>query len=92
MSLTRSAMVEATLQFRKGLALLAALVDNPERQRKELALRTALGWAEFHSKGEAAPEVWEALVRARALCDELRDRSNLGWVLFAQGCHSSVTG
>jgi class 3 adenylate cyclase/tetratricopeptide (TPR) repeat protein len=87
-SLARSAMVEATRQVRKGLTLLSGLVESPERQRKELALQIVLGFAEFCSKGEGTPEAWAAFVRARGLCDELGDRSNLGSVLYMQGCHS----
>jgi predicted ATPase len=87
LSLARSAMVEATRQVRKGLALLSSLVESSERQRKELALQATLGWAEFQSKGEGAPEVCEASVRARALCDQLGDRSSLGSVLYMQACH-----
>jgi class 3 adenylate cyclase/tetratricopeptide (TPR) repeat protein len=92
MSLTRSAMVEASLQSGKGLALLDGLIESPERQRKELALQTALGWAKFASKGEGAPEVGEAFIRARALCDELGDRSSLGPVLYLHACHLISAG
>jgi predicted ATPase len=91
MSVTRSAIVEATRQVRKGLALLSDLVESPERQRKELVLQTMLGWATFLSKGEADPEVQEAFVRARALCDDLGDRSSLGPLLYLQGCHLIAT-
>src|SRR5262249_35087035 len=38
-------------------------------------------------KGEGASEVWEAIVRARALCDQLEDRSNLGHILHIQGAN-----
>jgi len=87
-SLARSAMVEATRQVQKGLALLSGLVETSERQRKELALQTVLGVAQFCSKGEGALEVGEAFIRAHALCDQLGDRSNLGSVLYMQGSHS----
>src|SRR5262249_27385349 len=77
-SANRYAMVEASLQSRKGLALLHHLVEGPARWRSELGLQIILGWMEFALKGEGASEVWEAIVRARALCDQLEDRSNLG--------------
>jgi len=83
----RYALVEATLQSRKGLALLHHLVDEPMRWRSELELQFILGWTEFALKGEGAPEVWEASLRARALCDQLEDRSYLGLVLHMQGMH-----
>src|SRR5262245_49199321 len=83
----RYALVEATLQARKGLALLLNLVDGPVRWRNELELQILLAWAEYAVKGEAASEVWEASTRARALCDQLEDRSNLGDVLGMQGIY-----
>jgi hypothetical protein len=91
MSVSRSAIVEATRQVRKGLAPLSDLVESPERQRKELVLQTTLGWATFLSKGEPDPEVREAFVRARALCDHLGDRSSLGPLLYLQGSHLITT-
>jgi class 3 adenylate cyclase len=75
LSFTRSATVEAGLQLRKGLALLSSLVESPGRQRQELDLLTTLGAVEIYSKGEGAPTTWEAIVRARTLCDQLSDRS-----------------
>jgi predicted ATPase len=87
LSFTRSATVEAGLQLRKGLALLSSLVESPGRQRQELDLLTTLGAVEIHSKGEGAPTTWEAVVRARTLCDQLSDRSSLGLVLYMQGGH-----
>src|SRR5262249_42942006 len=83
----RHALVEATLQSRKGLALLLNLVDGPVRWRHELELQSLLGWAEYALKGEGASGVWEASTRARALCDQLEDRSNLGRILHMQGIY-----
>jgi predicted ATPase len=83
----RYALVEATLQSRKGLALLPNVVDGPVRWRNELGLQILLGWAELALKGEGASEVWEASTRARVLCDQLEDRSILGDVLDMQGIY-----
>jgi predicted ATPase len=63
-SVARSAMVEATRQVQKGVALLSGLVESPERQRKELALQTVLGFAQFYSKGEGALEAGQAFIRS----------------------------
>jgi predicted ATPase len=87
MSCNRYAMVEANLQARKGLALLHHLVNGPMRWRNELELQILLAWAEYAVKGEGASEVWEASLRARALCDQLEDRSHLGDVLRMQGIY-----
>ena len=83
-SVARSAMEEAVVQLRKGLALLPALAEGPQRSRQEFELRAALGWALFFLKGEGAPDTGEQFIRARALCDQLGDRSNLGQVLAMQ--------
>jgi len=77
--------VEATLQARKGLALLPNLVDGPVRWRNELELQLILGGTASALKGEGASEVWEASLRVRVLCDQLGDRSNLAEVLRMQG-------
>jgi predicted ATPase len=87
LSFARSAIVEAGLQLRKGLALVSSLVEGPEPLRQELDLLTTLGSVEIYSKGEGAPTACEAVVRARALCDQLSDRSSLGLVLYMQGGH-----
>src|SRR5262245_36798343 len=84
-SYTRYALVEATLQARKGLALLPNLVDGPVRWRNELELQLILGGTASALKGEGASEVWEASLRVRVLCDQLGDRSNLAEVLRMQG-------
>jgi class 3 adenylate cyclase/tetratricopeptide (TPR) repeat protein len=83
-SVARSANEEAVVQLRKGLALLPALAEGAQRSRQEFELRVGLGWALFFLKGEGASEVEEEVIRARALCDQLGDRSNLGQVLFMQ--------
>src|SRR5262245_49773792 len=89
-SYARYALVEAGLQSRKGLALLPNLVDGPVRWRSELGLQLILGWTEYALKGEAASEVWEASVRARALCDRLQDRLHLVDVLDMQGVYHAA--
>src|SRR5712691_6876265 len=53
----RSANVEAISHFTKGLELLKALPETPERTRQELALQLALGPPLRMTKGETAPEM-----------------------------------
>src|SRR5262245_4985724 len=86
-SQARYALVEANLQARKGLVLLPHLVDGPVRWRSELGLQFLFGETEFALRGEGTSEVWETIVRVRALCDQLEDKSNLGQVLQMQGAH-----
>jgi class 3 adenylate cyclase/predicted ATPase len=89
-SLTRSAMIEAAAQFHKGLELLPALSDGPDRERQELELQSALGRAVVASKGPAAPEAGKAYVRARTLCEKLGDTGSLVPVLMGQFAHYLV--
>jgi tetratricopeptide (TPR) repeat protein len=86
-SVARCAIEEAVVQLRKGLALLPSLAQGLQRSRQEFKLRAALGMGLFVLKGEGAPDIGEEFIRARALCDQLGDRSNLGRVLYMQGCH-----
>jgi class 3 adenylate cyclase/tetratricopeptide (TPR) repeat protein len=84
LSSERYAMVEASLQSRKGLALTSNVVDGPVRWHSELLLHIILGRTGLALRGEGASEVWEAIIRARALCNQLEDRVNLGLVLQMQ--------
>jgi class 3 adenylate cyclase/predicted ATPase len=78
----RSANAEAITHLTKGLELLAALPDTPERSRQELTLRTALGPALIATKGNAAPEVEQTYARAVELCRQVGETSQLFPVLF----------
>jgi class 3 adenylate cyclase/predicted ATPase len=73
---------EAVGHLQKGLSLLRALPDTPERARLELALQTSLGPALMATKGYAAPAVGEAYGRARDLCQQLKDITQLFPVLW----------
>jgi predicted ATPase/class 3 adenylate cyclase len=86
-SVSRSAMIEAVSQLRRGLELVPSLPDTPERQRLELELQSALGGALVASKGIAAPETGSAYARARLLCEQLGDSVSLIPVLSGQISH-----
>ena len=86
-SVSRSAMVEAVSQLRRGLELVPALSDTPERQRLELELQSALGGALVASRGIAAPDTGSAYARARVLCEQLGDSVSLIPVLSGQVSH-----
>jgi hypothetical protein len=55
------------------LALLHALPETPERTRHELAVQVMLGPAVSALKGYDAPEVEQAYLRARQLCEQVGD-------------------
>lgn len=80
----RGAMTEAVMQLRKGLELLSAQPNEPDRGRQELPLQVALGVALAASKGYAAPEAGRAYARAHALCIQLGDAATLKPVLSGQ--------
>jgi class 3 adenylate cyclase/tetratricopeptide (TPR) repeat protein len=92
LSLTRSALVEAVAQLRKGLALVANLPEGVTRVQHELDLRIALGKAMIATKGYAASETGEAFNRARSLCDQLDRPPQLVSVLHGQWVHVLLAG
>jgi class 3 adenylate cyclase/predicted ATPase len=63
-SAVRSAHVEAGVQLRRGLRLVADLPDTRERKQQELELHVTLADSLGASKGRAHPEVAEVLGRA----------------------------
>ncbi len=78
----RSAHVEAIRHLTGALALLKTLPDTPERLQQELTLQMALGAPLLATKGYAAPEVERTYARARELCRQIGDTSQLFPVLF----------
>jgi len=91
-SLSRSAMVEAVAQVRKGLDFLARLPEDPDRWQQELDLQRVLGAALLASKGNAAPETGQAYVRARELSEQLDDTAALIPVLGALSTYHQTAG
>jgi predicted ATPase len=85
-------MIESVAQVRKGLDLLAHLPESPERWRQELELQRVLGAALLASKGNAAPETWQAYTRARELCELLGDTVALIPVLGALSTYHQTAG
>ena len=64
----RAAYAEAAQQLTRGLALIPALPEAPERDQRELALQVSLGICHSALSGFAAPEVRRIHERARELC------------------------
>ena len=77
----RSAYVEAIAHLRQGLTLLEALPETPQRLQREVDMLIALGASLLAVKGYAAPEVGEAYLYARQLCEHLDDLHQLFSVL-----------
>ena len=72
LALKRLALNEAISHLNKGMELVATLPQSPERDGKELDLRTPLGTAWFALRGWAAPEVWSSFHPALGLAKSLR--------------------
>ena len=77
----RCANAEAIDHLAKGLALLEALGDAPDRTRLELDLLSASAPVLTATKGYGAPEVERAYARALTLCERLEDDSQMFAVL-----------
>jgi TOMM system kinase/cyclase fusion protein len=88
----RSAYVEAIAHLTKGLQVLAALPETPERMQQELHLQTALGPAVMATQGYAAPEVEKAYARARELCQQVGQTPQLFRVRFGLWLFYAVRG
>jgi tetratricopeptide (TPR) repeat protein len=68
----RSAYVEAIAHLTRGLEVLTALPQAPERTQRELDLWLTLGPAFMALKGVGAPEVEQTYTQAYELCQQLR--------------------
>ena len=91
-AIARGAMPEAVAQLRKGLELLSRLPDDGrcQEQEQELDLQLTLGRALMATKGYGAPELGEALARARKLCEQLSQPGQLVPVVCGQWVFCSV--
>ena len=81
-AIQRSANLEAVAHLTKGLEVLAALPDTPERAQQELVVQTTLGPALIVTKGQASPEVLHAYTRARELCQQVGETPQLFQVMW----------
>jgi predicted ATPase len=75
-----SAYQEGIAHLTRGLALLMALPDSPERAQQELALQLALGMA-WLAADSAVAEAGKAYTRARELCQQTGKTSQLCRIL-----------
>jgi TOMM system kinase/cyclase fusion protein len=81
-AIERSANVEAIAHLRQGIALLTTLPETPARVQAELTFQTTLGPALMATRGYGAPEVAATYHRARALCEQAEETSELFPVLW----------
>ncbi len=76
-AIERSAHKEAIRYLNIALDLLKRLPDTPDRTQHELTLRIAQGVSLMATKGWAAPEVEHAYARAKELCQQVGEISQL---------------
>jgi predicted ATPase len=81
-ALRRFAYREAVGLSRHGLDLIEKLPETPERARQELALRVTLGVPLIATEGYAAANVGVSYTRARELCRQLGETSEISQVLW----------
>jgi predicted ATPase len=76
-AIQRSANVEAVQHLSMALSLLATLPETSARAQQELDVQIALGPALMAARGWAAPDVEQTYAKARALCTQLGETSQL---------------
>jgi predicted ATPase len=76
-ALQRSANLEAIQHLTQGLGLLATLPETRARAQQELDVQLALGSALIASKGGSSLEAEQTYTRARALCAQVGETSQL---------------
>ncbi len=77
----RSANLEAIAHLTQALELLKMFPDSPEKIQQELLLQITLGPALMTVNGYAAPDVKNAYARARDLCKQIGEASQLFQIL-----------
>lgn len=77
----RSAHVEAINHLTKGLEVLMTLPDTVERARQELDMQITFGPMLMAVKGQSSPDTKRAYARARELCQQVGETSQLFPVL-----------
>ena len=82
-AMQRSGYQEAIGHLNRGLELLQQRPDHPQRAEQELIMQLALGSALKVIKGFAAVDAEQAYLRARELCHQLGEPSQLFPVLYS---------
>jgi DNA-binding SARP family transcriptional activator/predicted ATPase len=91
-AIQRSAYQQAIEYLDKGLESIGSLPHSPARLRLELDYQKVIGVTMMAAKGWAAKEVLDAYTRARALCEELEDETELFTVVRGEGQYQMIRG
>ena len=81
-AIERSANLEAIGHLTRGLDVLKTLPDTPGRAQQELGFLTILGLALVATQGQAHGDVGRTYLRARSLCQQQGETSQLFQVLW----------
>ena len=84
-AMRRSAYVAAIEHVTLALALLRGVADDASRDACELPLQSMLGAARMTTRGYAVPEAAQAFERARTLCRDTTETTDLVRVLAGLG-------
>lgn len=84
-ALRRLAHPEALEHLQRGVQMLDALDDGPDRRAHEFALQSMLGAVLIAVRGWASPDAEAAFLRARELAEALQSSDELGRILFLLG-------
>jgi class 3 adenylate cyclase/predicted ATPase len=88
----RSANTEAITHLTTALELLTILPDTAECLHREIQLHVLLISILIATKGYAAPEVENAFLRARTLCEQIGETSHLFHVLYGLAVVYTIRG
>jgi predicted ATPase/class 3 adenylate cyclase len=88
----RSADAEAHEHLRQASKLLEDMPNSQQRREQELDTLIALGPVLMNLKGSASPDVQDAYLRARSLCDQVGQPSQRFPVLWGLWLHYQVAG
>ena len=92
LALKRMVIKEAISHLNNGKALIGTLPQSPERDGKELDLRTLLGAAWLALKGWGAPEVWSSFHPALGLAKSLSRHEALVPILYGLWANGETQG
>jgi class 3 adenylate cyclase/tetratricopeptide (TPR) repeat protein len=92
LALKRVALTEAIAHLNQGLELISTLPRSPERDTRELELRTHLGTVWRALKGSATQEVWTSLHPAVVLAKSLERHDALAPILGGLAAHIMSQG
>ena len=91
-AMQRSANVEAERHVKKGLDVLQAMPEEPERRRREITLQNTLGVCLMPTRGFGNPDVAEAFSRAASIAEEEGDARGLFVALRGKGQYQMISG